>query len=236
MLLWKTRVMNFITWALNSDSTAALFKSSQQGTVWKFTYPVRNTGSYKIQTKIRCVRGKRMSKVYLCVWVSHVGMHLYTAWTAERHTPKPEHVCSHLSSHDSFHVISMHAVTGISTPRKTTGNLGRVCQPLPSDAPSMPDGRRGWTSEAAPSLPLIVCSPYPMSPTAFSLLCLKQRAWNGCCRMLLRKVGFAVGETKERKGMNSFSQSTPALSFSNHPAIPVLDQAFFKHAITLDIV
>lgn len=75
MLLWKTQVMNFITWALNSDSTAALFKSSQQGTVWKFTYPVRNTGSYKIQTKIRCVRGKRMSKVYLCVWVSHVGMH-----------------------------------------------------------------------------------------------------------------------------------------------------------------
>lgn len=123
MLLWKTQVMNFITWALNSDSMAALFKSSQQGTVWKFTCSVRNTGSYKIQTKIRCVRKKRMKKVYLCVWVSHVSMHLNTAWTAEWHTPKPEHVCSHPSSHDSFHVTSTHAGTGISTPRELPGTL-----------------------------------------------------------------------------------------------------------------
>lgn len=198
MLLWKTQVMNFITWALNSDSMAALFKSSQQGTVWKFTCSVRNTGSYKIQTKIRCVRKKRMKKVYLCVWVSHVGMHLNTAWTAERHTPKPEHVCSHPSSHDSFHVTSTHAGTGISTPRELPGTLaGLVSWWRPFLMPSrwrpaptlwyspLPDERRGWTSEAAPSLPLTVCSLYPQSPTAFnifSLLWLKQWEWNGCCR------------------------------------------------------
>lgn len=45
MLRQKTQVMNFITCALNSDSMAVLFKSSRQGTVWKLSCPVRNTGS-----------------------------------------------------------------------------------------------------------------------------------------------------------------------------------------------
>lgn len=58
MLLWKTQVMNFITWALNSDSTAALFKSSRQGTVWTLPRPARSTEVTETQTQTRRACGE----------------------------------------------------------------------------------------------------------------------------------------------------------------------------------
>lgn len=112
MLLWKTQVMNFITWALNSDSTVALFKSSQQGTVWTLPRPVRNTGSYKIQTKIRRAHGAENEerRIFVCGYATSA------AWTAERRTPRPEHACSHPSPRDSFRVTPTDAQAGTCAP------------------------------------------------------------------------------------------------------------------------
>lgn len=50
--------MNFITWALNSDSAAALFKSSRQGTVWTLPRPARSTEVTETQAQMRRACGE----------------------------------------------------------------------------------------------------------------------------------------------------------------------------------